>query len=236
MALSNIRKQNISNEVYNQFMNAIATGEWAPGERIPSENELASTLGVSRISVRSALDKLTGLGLVESRQGEGTFVCELSGAQYLNNLVPIMMLGKPTLKHLLEFRMIFDCEMAGLAAIRARTETIQKLKDNLAHHKKLSNDIRAAAQCDLEFHFLIAQASANPLLEQIYNTLKDVFLAGLYDIVTVMGTGNAFIYHERIIKCIEAKDSERAKAIMREHILDTIDAAVSSESDWNKQC
>ena len=71
MALSTIRKRNISNEVYGRFMNAIASGEWAPGSKIPSENELASTLGVSRVSVRSALHKLTSLGLVESRQGEG---------------------------------------------------------------------------------------------------------------------------------------------------------------------
>jgi GntR family transcriptional repressor for pyruvate dehydrogenase complex len=235
MALSNIRKRNISNEVYEQFMNAIASGEWAPGSKIPSENELAATLGVSRVSVRSALHKLTSLGLVESRQGEGTFVCDISGAQYLNNLVPIIMLSKPELKHLLEFRMIFDCEMAGLAAMRANTGTVQKLRDNLACHKRLGNDMKAAAECDLEFHHIIAQASANPLLVKIYDTLKDIFLAGLYDIVAVMGTANAFYYHNRIIDCIEARDSERARAVMREHIIDTIDAALEKREDSDQK-
>ncbi|MGE5613813.1 MAG: FadR/GntR family transcriptional regulator [Bacillota bacterium] len=231
MALTNIQKRNISNEVYEQFMNAIASGEWAPGSKIPSENELAATLGVSRISVRSALHRLASLGLVESRQGEGTFVCEVSGEQYLNNLVPIIMLSKPDLKHLLEFRMIFDCEMAGLAAMRADDETIQKLKDNLAHHRQLGNDTKAAAECDLEFHYLIAKASANPLLVKIYMILKDIFLAGLYDIIAVMGTTNAFYYHKRIIDCIEARDSERARAVMREHIIDTIEAALNQRKD-----
>ncbi|HHW49824.1 MAG TPA: FadR family transcriptional regulator [Clostridiaceae bacterium] len=234
MALSNIKKKSISDEVYKQFMNAIASGEWAPGSKIPSENELAATLGVSRISVRSALHKLASLGLVESRQGEGTFVCEISGEQYLNNLVPIIMLSKPDLKHLLEFRMIFDCEMAGLAAMRADEEKIEKLKANLAHHKQLSHDIKAAAECDFEFHYLIAQASANPLLTKIYMTLKDIFLAGLYDIVAVMGTDNAFYYHNKIIDCIEARDSERARAVMREHIIDTIDAALGKRESPDK--
>jgi GntR family transcriptional repressor for pyruvate dehydrogenase complex len=231
MTFSDSQKKSISDKVYEQFFNAIACGEWTPGSRIPSENELASTLGVSRISVRSALHKLASLGLVESRQGEGTFVCEISGAHYLNNLIPIIVLSKPELKHLLEFRMIFDCEMAGLAAKRADAETIQKLKDNLSHHKLLGNNTKAAAECDLEFHYLIAQATANPMLVRIYNTLKDVFLAGLYDIVAVMGTSNALFYHKRIIDCIEAGDSERAKAIMCEHIFDTMDAADGAKSD-----
>lgn len=234
MSLTHIRKKSVSNEIYKQFMSAIASGKWPPGSKIPSENELAATLGVSRISVRSALHKLTSLGLVESRQGEGTFVCELSGEQYLNNLVPIIMLSKPDLKHLLEFRMIFDCEMAGLAAMRADDKMIQKLRANLAHHKQLSNNTKAAAECDLEFHYLIAQATGNPLLIKIYMTLKDIFLAGLYDIVAVMGTANAFYYHNKIIDCIEARDSERARAVMREHIIDTIDAAVEKRENSNK--
>jgi GntR family transcriptional repressor for pyruvate dehydrogenase complex len=229
LALKSIRKQNIGDVVYEQFMNAIVSGEWEQGEKIPSENELAATLGVSRVSVRSALNKLGSLGLVESRQGEGTFICKFSGAQYINNLVPIIVLSKPDLKNLLEFRMIFDCEMAGLAAQRADSEIIELMKSNIKEHKRLKGEVKKAAECDLEFHYLIAQATGNPLLIQVYRVLKDVLVYALYDIVESMGTSNALVFHQHILNAIEAGDASRARKVMMRHVLDTMDGVIEGK-------
>jgi len=229
MAMRVIRKQNIKDVVYEQLKKAIVAGEWQQGNRIPSENELAATLGVSRVSVRSALQSLSSLGLVESRQGEGTFVCRFSGTQYIKNLIPILMLGKPETKNLMEFRMIFDCGIAGLAAEHCGPDVIGKLKSNYKKHKGLSGDTKKAAECDLEFHSLLAEATENPLLIEVYAVLKDVFLSALYDIVAVMGTTNALVFHKKIIEALEAHDAPLARDIMRQHIQDTIEAAVEGK-------
>ena len=101
MALKTISKRNISDVVYEQLMENLIAGEWKPGDKIPSENELAAQLQVSRISVRSALQRLSSLGLVESRQGEGTFVCEFSGAQYANNLIPLIVFERSDMQDLM---------------------------------------------------------------------------------------------------------------------------------------
>ncbi len=238
MALKNIRKQNITDVVYEQFMNAIVSGEWQPGRKIPSENELTATLGVSRVSVRSALQKLQTLGLVESRQGEGTFVCRLDGAQYVRQLLPVLLLGRPALRNLLELRAILDCEMAALAAERATPDLITRLRDNLALHRSLSEDRRAAAECDLEFHLLVARATGNPLLEQVYLILKEVFLSSLYDLVALMGPQHAYHYHQGVLNAIAAHRPDQARKVMREHVRDTMEAvtALPDPSEKKEEC
>lgn len=227
MALSNIPKQNISELVFQQFRDAIARGEWPVGQKIPSETELANRLGVSRVSVRSALQRLASLGLVESRQGEGTFVREFSSALLLNTLLPMLTVTRPSMDSLLEFRLILDKEMAGLAAVRAQPGQIEAMWHNLAQHEACQNDSNQAALCDLEFHCLIAEATGNPLLIQVYAILREVLKTALYDIVAVMGASNALYYHRQIIQAIEAHDADRASQAMLAHVQDTIAAAGS---------
>ena len=116
MALQKIVKQSVSDAVYQQFLDAIMDGTWKPEERIPSETELAAGLGVSRVTIRGALQRLEGLKLIERRQGDGTFVREITGEQYADSLLPVVALGNYDLRNLMEFREILDCEVAALAA------------------------------------------------------------------------------------------------------------------------
>ena len=218
MALTNIRKQNIGEEVYRQCMNAIESGEWAPEERIPSENELAAKLGVSRVTVRGALQRLEGLKLIERRQGEGTFVCEPSGTSYVANLVPVVALGSHGLRDLMEFREIFDCEVASLAAQRGDAALVSALRKNYEKHMACRDNYAKAANYDTQFHFLLARASDNALIVQIYETFKPVFERNMIEIVSRMGTGDASKYHAQIIEAVERHDAREARRIMREHI------------------
>jgi len=226
MALQSVRKQNIGDLVYNQFMDALVSGEWKPGERIPSEHELSERLKVSRISVRGALQKLVALGLIESRQGEGTFVCQLNGAQFANNLVPLAVLGDTSLQHLLEFRAIIDCEIAALAAVRATDSVIQQLKENYQAQMSILNDHELTAYYDMEFHSLLACASENPLIIQTYTVFKDVFNKSMYDVIEVTRGSGADIYHARIIQAIEKRDAVRAREEMHQHIQDTMNSVL----------
>ena len=75
-----IKRVSVGEQVFTQLKELLVQGEWKPGEKLPSENELAAQFGVSRITVRQALQKLGALGLVETRLGEGSFVKQLEAA------------------------------------------------------------------------------------------------------------------------------------------------------------
>ena len=85
-------KKEIRQQVFEQLLSQITTGKWKPGEKIPSENELTSIMGVSRISVREAIQKLAAMDLVETYRGKGTFVKEFTTNNYLKSLTPMLLM------------------------------------------------------------------------------------------------------------------------------------------------
>lgn len=230
MALKTISKQNISDVVYGQLMDNLIAGEWKPGDKIPSENELAAQLRVSRISVRSALQRLSSLGLVESRQGEGTFVCEFSGAQYANNLIPLVVLDRSDMQDLMEFRNILDSEIAALAALRATDDDIARLRQNYQLHMSADGDITKCADYDSEFHCLLAAATHNALFHKVYQVFQPVFRKNMHQIVSIMGVGGARVNHAAILTAVEQHDPDAARAAMQTHVQETI-SSVWEHSD-----
>ena len=230
MALKTISKQNISDVIYEQLMENLIAGEWKPGDKIPSENELAAQLQVSRISVRSALQRLSSLGLVESRQGEGTFVCEFSGAQYANNLIPLIVFERSDMQDLMEFRNILDSEIAALAALRATDTDIALLHQNYQRHMAAEGDVTKCADYDSEFHCLLAAATHNALFHKVYQVFQPVFRKNMHQIVSIMGVSGARVNHAAILAAVEQHDPEAARAAMQTHVQETI-SSVWDHSD-----
>ena len=230
MALKTISKRNISDVVYEQLMENLIAGEWKPGDKIPSENELAAQLQVSRISVRSALQRLSSLGLVESRQGEGTFVCEFSGAQYANNLIPLVVFERSDMQDLMEFRNILDSEIAALAALRATDTDIALLHQNYQRHMSAEGDVTKCADYDSEFHCLLAAATHNALFHKVYQVFQPVFRKNMHQIVSIMGVSGARVNHAAILAAVEQHDPDAARAAMQTHVQETI-SSVWDHSD-----
>jgi len=235
MTFKPIKKSYVSNQVYEQIKQAVINGEWAPGTKIPSENELAKMFSVSRISIREALHKLVTLGILETKHGEGTYVMELKSALIMNSLIPMLVLDKTDMLQILEFRRIMEVESARLAALRADEAGIEKLqtllnsmhtsRDNLSRH---SND-------DLSFHFQIAQMTQNSVIIKVNFILKDILASVLQEIVSALGYSRGIYYHEKLFNAIKSHDSQLAKSIMEEHINNTIssmkDIIKSKEND-----
>ena len=88
-----IEKKNVADEVFEKMLNMIIEGDWKKGEMIPSENELREAFSVSRSTVRQAVQRLSALGIVRSRQGKGTYVEQVDTSFYLNLLIPSLMLS-----------------------------------------------------------------------------------------------------------------------------------------------
>ena len=156
-----------SEAIFEALKERIIAGEWKPGEQIPSENKLCQMTGASRVTVRSAIQRLSSLGLVESRRGSGTFVCELSGEQHLNSVLPYFVLSQPDRISMFEFRRIIETEGAALAALRADSEQIAAMHE-ATRKMAAATTTEEITQYDLEFHHLIMQGSRNSILVKVF--------------------------------------------------------------------
>ena len=212
-----IEKQSVSNEVYKQIMEKIINGDWEPGVKIPSENELCGILGVSRHTVRSVLNKLNALGLLETRHGEGTFVKKLDPSLYLNSLVPVVFFGKHEYKTIMEFRKGIEIEASRLAAKNATDEDVEELQFIADELVKNKDNLERYAEYDINFHVAVSSASKNKMFAQTMNIIKALLSAQLEE--NMYGHGNvlAFNSHLEILEAIKNRDPDLAGNIMNKH-------------------
>lgn len=235
MAIKPIKKTSISDKVFQQLRDQILKREWKPGDKIPSENDLAQQLNVSRITVRQSLQKLTTLGLLETRSGEGSFVKELSPGIYLNSLIPTAALGNTATVEVLEFRQAIESETAGLAAVKATEEDIKKLEEILDRMHIYKEDKKRFAAEDLNFHMTLAEATKNSLIIQLNYIIKDILSVSMEDIVETLGYDIGLYYHQKIIEALKLKDRQKAKEVMEEHIAKTMENVIQKKS-CNLRC
>lgn len=220
MGIKPIKKVRVGEQVFRQMKGLLISGEWRPGDKLPSETELAEQFGISRITVRQALQRLSALNLIETRLGEGSFVKTVEIDQPLDNLISIAYLGTKTQSQVLEFRTILEVASAGLAAIRAGDEDLLLLQENLSHMKAIAaqKDDDAFSDLDLEFHTAIGQITKNPLIIRTNSILRDVLEPSMKEVIQRMGYETALRYHAQIIDAIRQKDSALAEDLMRKHI------------------
>ncbi len=222
MPIKPLNRNIVSEEIYKQMVGFIASGEWKPGEKIPSEAELKEKFSVSRISVREALQKLSALGLINSRPGLGTFVADVSAGLYMQNLIPVFLLDKPDIMQVLEFRKAVEMACAKLAARRADEDEIEELSAVLERIKTSQDRVTEYAEHDLEFHSLIFKMTKNQLFIKISLLMQEIFREGFMK-QTAAAENFDYEQHEKIFIAIRDRDAEAAQQAMREHINNTMD-------------
>lgn len=235
MALQKVKKQNISDIVYEQLEQNILSGEWKPGNKIPSENTLSGQLGVSRVTVRNALQRLISIGLIEAKQGGGTYVKQSDDGETLQLIKPILAQTKPDVKYFLEYRLVIEPEMAALAAERVTPEQLESMKQYLEKYEiaVCANDEQELLPNDSQLHYTIAIASANPLIIKTYEIIKDIYSLTLAQIVKDVGADAGIKYHRRIVEAIAAGDAAAARENMRSHLSETIQLYLKHRgTDW----
>jgi GntR family transcriptional repressor for pyruvate dehydrogenase complex len=224
MPIKQITKKNISTEVFEQIKNNIISGEWKPGDKIPSENELGNLFGVSRVSIRSAIQRLSVLGLLTTRHGEGTFISDLSPDMHMNSLIPLLALDKTQLFEVLEFRRIIEVESVKLAAQRAQDEDIKELEEIVRSMKESAYDPKRFAEEDSLFHETLVKSAKNSILYKVNTIIRDILLSQQIKIQEIMGPNLALVYHPAILEAVKKGDTELASKLMNEHIRTTIES------------
>lgn len=220
MPIKKVVHQSIGEQVFEQLKEHIFNNEWRSGEKIPSENDLAASFGVSRITVRQALQKLMALGLIETRLGEGSFIKEAVPRISMNPLIPMAYLNKNSLMEILEYRKVFEGNVAELATEKASAEEVAKLEEAYLLMEQAKDDLEMFSKADLDFHLLLANMTKNSLIIQTFHIFNDVLKRAFTQIVSKRGNSAGIYYHLLLLEAVKSRNSKEAKRTMDEHMQD----------------
>lgn len=219
-----IRPKKLSEEIVNQIKELISRGELNPGQKIPSERELASFLGVSRPSVREAIMVLEAMGFLESRQGGGTYVRSLADVSMADPLASMVERRDPRMLHALtEVRIGLETWSAYLAAKRAEDSEIAQLREIYATMVEQAASGGWDAEIDAQFHLTITAATHNTLQVHVLDTIQSLFKTTIMVALSEFYSKEGYIelllnHHREIMEAIAARDPERARDRMMEHL------------------
>jgi DNA-binding FadR family transcriptional regulator len=220
--LKPIKKKSVRGQVFWQLRDQILRRTWPPGSKLPSENELSQTMGVSRVSIREGIQQLVSLGIAETRHGKGTFVRGLDGQVQFNALIPQLVLEDIDILHVLEYRRIVEKGAAALAAERATDQDLAEMEAVYGQMVQVRDNIAEFSRADLEFHLVLAKATYNPVIIKVNNVLRSILEVSMENIVSTLGMEDGLHYHRLIINAIRARDAQEAESIMQEHVDRTI--------------
>ena len=222
MEIRRVHRTTISDQICEQMKQMILDRTWKPGQKIPSEGELAELFGVSRASIREALLKLNAVGLLESRFSGGNYVREIGADICMNAILPIVYVSDNSLMEVLEFRQVVEAKVAGLAARRAGKEDVKRLT-KIEHEMEAAareDSLEKFAQADIRFHLELANITKNTLLSASMQLVRDVLSTNMEILVSRRGYESGIRDHLRIIDAVRLNDEKKATALMEAHLED----------------
>ena len=206
--------------VYGELAERIASGDYAPDQKLPGEHELAAVFDVSRPVLREALGRLREDGLITSRQGAGSFV------QARPHQQPFGFARVETIADIqrcFEFRISMESDAAYFAALRRGDDNLTKIKAALGLLRDATNKRKHREDADYAFHLAISEATNNHYFATSLNALKDHVAVGMkLHGQSLMGPQPGleavFEEHSSIFEAIRDRDAEAARTAMRQHL------------------
>ncbi|HAQ06803.1 MAG TPA: GntR family transcriptional regulator [Bacillus bacterium] len=224
MQYKKIKPKKIYEEVAETIYDMIRGGQLQPGDKLDSVQQLAENFNVGRSAIREALTALRAMGLIEIRQGEGTYVKGFDTNQINFPLSTAILMNSEDIAHLLEVRKILEVGTASSAAQKRSDIQLLAMEEALKEMQKANGDEELGEKADLQFHLAIAESSQNPLLISLMNhvsgligeTMKETRKLWLYSKQTT--TDRLYDEHYDIYKAIKEQDAEQASSLMLNHI------------------
>ncbi|MGH9433710.1 MAG: FadR/GntR family transcriptional regulator [Terriglobia bacterium] len=201
------------------FKNLIAEGVFTPGSKLPPERELAQRFRVNRSSLRQALKVLQLMGVVTQRVGSGTYLSPGATNILREPMEFLILMGDITDEELFDARLIVETESAARAAERATFEDLESLRQAIADMATSQSD-QARLEADLAFHEAIFRASGNRVCRLIFTVIHRAILVSMAKIVKRSDVGRPLSFHKEIYSAISQQNSQEAKRLMQEHLLD----------------
>ena len=218
---SPIKSSKLSDEVYKQIVSLISCGKLNPGDKIPSERELAADLRISRQSIREALNRAEVMGLVEVRQGEGSFILSSVKKALKPPLTLIIEEEAGRIFDFLEIRKLVEGWCAEKAAIEATEEDLENMAKILDEMKKVASKDKQWEVLDLDLHLSFAKATHNVIAVHIMEALKSNFKPFFKFTKSMPSSEKIEIlwqHHYEIYKAIKLRDPETSKQKVIDHL------------------
>lgn len=229
MSFAHIQQRRLSDEIVEQLETMILEGVLQAGERLPAERKLAEQFGVSRPSLREAIQKLVAKGLLVSRQGGGNYVNQEVGTTFSDPLLALLAEKHDAQKDLLEFRHTLEGACAYYAALRATPADHERLAAAFAQLEACYEG--SAENCQVEegladarFHLAIAEASHNVVLlhtiRGLFDLLRGNVITNIGGMYTHRSETRAMLIeqHRSLYQAIKAGDAELARQLSNQHI------------------
>ncbi len=217
MALVKIEKKAVGDRVFDAIHEEITSGVYQPGERLPSERVLSEQLGVSKSSVKVAMQRLVALGLVEMRRGEGNFVKEHTGNPYLDQVRQFLVEAQDVSK-ITEYRFYIEMATARLAMKRATPDNFATMEKLLVQMEDAAreDDLVRHGRLDFEFHREICRATKNDMFVKTYELIGPMLRGhatllnqGTFDNLRVQEPGDDV--HRRLYRAIRDRDANACR-------------------------
>ena len=223
--LKTLNNESVVQRVINCLTDAMISKELKPGDKIPTELELAESLGVGRNSIREAIKILVYLGVLEIRRAEGTFVCEGFSESMIDPMIYGIILDKDdSYDNLMELREMVEAGVVQLAMAKYNEQDMKNLEEKLEAMKreieKGPQNTQAAFDADNNFHDAVSQMGHNPLVEKINRVVRMLTYAVRLETVTHMiesGRGEElYEAHEKICRMLKNQDKRNISQNIRD--------------------
>jgi GntR family transcriptional repressor for pyruvate dehydrogenase complex len=211
-------------EVVTRLRDMIHSGELTAGDRLPPERDLAKLLGVSRPTLRAGIRSLSTVGILQSRQGAGTFVAERGESPTLDGS-PLRMLSALhgfTSDEMFEARLALEMSISGLAATRATSEQMTLMAEEITGMYASLNDPEQYLVHDMKFHQTVAAASNNRILTSLMNMVATIlFDSRSKTVKRAKDLKQSAEQHHNIYRAMREHDPEAAQRAMHDHLIET---------------
>jgi len=218
MSFEIIKRESTLEVIVQQIKDQIKKGILKPGEKLPPERKLADLLGVSRASVREAIQALAFSGYLEVIQGKGTYILEIA-TQYDEIVNFFSGISNYSLEYLMEARIMLEGEFARLAALNASQEEIDVI-ERVFNEIAKSKDLNSFVVKDLKFHLTIAKATHNPFMYGLMKIIGEMLYKETQRIIgrSRYTRENTIETTRDLVQAIKQRNAKQAKELMSEHI------------------
>ncbi|NYI05470.1 FadR/GntR family transcriptional regulator [Allostreptomyces psammosilenae] len=239
-ALQAASRRSLVDMAIDQLREQLAAGTWRIGDRLPTEHELATALQVGRNTVREAVRVLVHAGMLETRQGEGTFVTSLTDPSAF-----VRSVAGAGVRNVLEIRFALEAEAARLAARRRTPDDIARMRAALdranavrphadrERHGPVPTDVEAEfVERDVDFHTAVVEAAHNPTLTELYRFFRPRVVEAIRDALGDRRMPDVTAeQHDELLHAIDRGDEEAAGRAVRRMLCEPLRAAAALSED-----
>jgi len=220
-SLPHLGRDSLPASIMEILTNYLLSGELKPGDKLPTEVELAQRLGVGRNSVREAIKMLSSIGVVEAIRGSGIYIARSISASMLNPLILGLVFEQGTSHELIQLRLLLDTGAAEIALEHIQEDEIERLEAiNLElekEGKRRKHDQHRLRDLDLSFHKELYRISGNRLLRKIGEAIYKLFYASIEKTVEA-DPERAYQNHQMIVDALKKKDPSLVRASTKDSL------------------